>query len=315
MLKMVLLDTEKLPYPQSVELQESLKHLGELSSYVTTTPDELVSRCQDAQVILVNKNLIQREHFKALPNLRYVIVIATGYNNVDVIAAQEFGINVSNLPTYSAPIVAQHTLALLLELTNQVGKVSHMVQYEGKWGGTKHKHLELAGLTIGIVGFGNIAKRVINLALALNMNVVVHRRRENTATDLPLNFVSKEELLCKSDVITLHCPLTAETQEFINAESLSQMKPGCLLINTARGGLVNEADLYAALLNKQIKGAALDVLNQEPPAPDNPLLQLDNCIITPHNAWVSPATLQRWKDDTLACVNNYLAGRFINLVY
>ncbi|MBX9743062.1 MAG: hypothetical protein K2W99_05960 [Chthoniobacterales bacterium] len=314
MLKMVLLDTEKLPSKQGSELQERLYQLGELTSYVNTNPDELVERCRDAEIILVNKNLLTAEHFKVLKQLKYVIVMATGYDNVDAAAARDYGIKVSNLPTYSATTVAQHTWALLLELTNQVGKISEIVKKEKKWTAIKHRHLEVADLTLGVFGFGNIAQKMIKIALAFGMKVIVSGTRSHYETELPVQFVDRETLFKNSDVISLHCSLNDTTANIINATNLGMMKPTCLLVNTSRGGLIQEVALYEALVHQKIQGAALDVLNQEPVTPDNPLLTLENCIISPHNAWMSEASLQRWQNQIVACVKGYLADELINVI-
>ena len=314
MLNMVLLDTKKLPPKQGGELQERLREFGQLASYVNTNPDEVVERCRDAEIILVHKNFLTAEHFKVLKELKYIIVISTGYDNVDIEAALYHGINVSNLPTYAATMVAQHVWALLLELTNQVGKISEMVKKESKWAEIKHRHLEVAGLTLGVLGFGNIAQKMIKIALAFEMKVIVSGTRSHYETELPVQFVDRETLFKKSDVISLHCSLNEMTSNIINATSLAMMKPTCLLVNASRGGLIDEAALYNALFHQKISGAGLDVFNQEPISVDNPLLTLENCIVSPHNAWLSEASLQRWQDDTIACVEGYLADRLINVV-
>lgn len=316
MLQMVLLDTNKIPKKSVEQIKEKLSKFGELTCYNSTDVDELVSRCQNASIILVNKNQINEEHFKALPNLKYIIVVATGYDNVDVIAARQYNIKVSNIPTYGSQSVAQHAIALLLELTNQVGLVSSLVK-DGKWSGTRHKHLELANLTLGIFGFGNIAQCTIKIALGFGMNVLVcssHGGRASYVTDLPLKFVDRDVLFMKSDVISLHCPMSDDTKDLINTNSLSLMKPNCLLINTSRGGLVNEADLYHALKTKQIAGAGLDVFNPEPIDANNPLLTLDNCFVSPHNAWVSDAALARWLNSIEEYVVNFTENKFTNIV-
>jgi glycerate dehydrogenase len=316
MLNMVLLDTEKLPKKYLVQIEERLGGLGNLTCYLNTRADILVERCVDAEVILVNKEIISADHIKALPNLKYIVVIATGYDNVDVITAKQCGVMVSNIPNYSSITVAQHTISLLLELTNHVGNLTPQVK-SGKWFGNQNKILELSGLTLGVFGFGNIARRVIAIALALGMNILVCSRDGRNAkydTDLSVKFVDKEELLQNSDVITLHCLVNEDTRNIINKDSINLMKPTCLLINTSRGALIDEDDLYHALLSKKIAGVALDVLKEEPPKVDNPLFTLDNCVFTPHNAWVSDASLTRWMDEIEACVLNYTKNKFINLV-
>ena len=316
MLKMVLLDTDKIPKKSVEQIKQSLGKVGELVTYETTAPDEVAYRCKNAQIILVNKNIINAEAIKSLPNLKYIIVVATGFDNVDVVAANQHGVKVSNIPTYGSQTVAQHTIALLLELTDKVGWLTQMVK-QGHWNGTGHKHRELADLTLGVFGFGNIAQKVIKIALALGMKILVcgsKGRDANYTSGLDVRFVGRDEIFAHSDVITLHCPVTDYTRELVNKTSLALMKPGGLIINASRGALINEEDLYQALINKHLAGAALDVLQIEPAKPENPLLSLDNCYFTPHNAWVSNAALKRWLDDIEACVLNFRQNKFINLV-
>ncbi len=316
MLDMILLDTEKLPHQQALDLQCMLGKYGSLTCYETTGVAQVIDRCIDKQIIIVNKNILSREHFYGLPNLKYVIVIATGYDNVDVAAAKECGVAVSNVPDYSTLTVAQHAIALLLELTNQVGYVGQIVK-QGKWHSAGHKHTELAGLTMGVFGFGNIAKQVVKIAQALGMKVLVCSRDGSDAvysTDLKVQFVDKDDIFRHSDVISLHCPINESTKNLINKKSLEIMKPNCLLINTARGGLVNEDDLYEALANKQIKAAALDVVNCEPILPSNPLLTLNNCIFSPHNAWISKNSLEKWLNIIEYNLVGYIHNELVNLV-
>lgn len=313
-MQIVLLDTNKLPKKMAKMIADKFSKYGEYTSYESTTLDNIVKHAYTAEVILTNKSELTAAHFKLLPNLKYVIVVATGYDCVDTVAAAKLNIPISNIPAYCSEIVSQHTIALLLELTNRVGESSYLVKQERKWLGLKRHNVELAGLTIGVVGFGDIAHRVIMVALAFGMHVLVHSRKLSYITDLPVKFVSKEELFRRSDVITLHCPCTEETRYIINSDSLGMMKPTAILINTSRGQLINEADLFSALSNRQIRGAALDVLETEPPQTDNPLFGLDNCVITPHSAWLSDNALKNWleimHDNFLA----YQEGKLINLV-
>lgn len=312
--KIVLLDTNKLPKNMAAVIEDRFSKLGEYRSYASTNIDNIVEHAYDAEVILCNKSELDARHFKLLPNLKYVIVIATGYDCIDIQAAADFNIPISNVPGYCSEIVAQHTIALLLELTNRIGESSHLVKHEHRWLGLKRHNLELSGLTMGVVGFGDIAHRVIVIAIALGMKVLVYSRKSAYLTDLPVKFVNKNELFGQSDVITLHCPCNNETRYIINKDTLSMMKSSACLINTARGGLINETALIHALSNRQIAGAALDVLEVEPPHVDNKLLKLDNCIITPHSAWLSDNALRHWID---IIENNMLAynqGKLINLV-
>jgi glycerate dehydrogenase len=315
MLNMVWLDTNKTPKKQTATLEENLRKFGSLISYPHTNSNEIVERSINAEILLVNKVMLQAEHLQLLPNLKYIIVIATGYDNIDVRGANKLGILVSNIPDYSTLTVAQHTIALLLELTNQVGRVNQNLKISYNWIGGCHKLLELAGLTLGVVGFGQIAKAVIKIATALGMKVIVTSNGRNYyVTDLPVSFVSLDTLYKTSDVISLHCPLNTHTHNLINTNSLELMKPNALLINTARGKLVDEEALYLALSNRTIQGAALDVLNIEPPESSNPLFGLDNCIITPHNAWLSDAALSRWINVIISSINGYLNGSLINRI-
>ena len=314
MLKMVWLDTAKTPKKLVAQLEDNLRKFGELASYPDTNPNKIVERALDAEIILVNKVVVGAEQLQRLPKLKYIIVIATGYDNVDVNGANKLGIFVSNIPDYSTLTVAQHTIALLLELSNQVGRVNHNLKTTHKWLGGGHNILELSKLTLGVFGFGQIAQTVVKIAAALGMKIIVTSGKNNYKTDLPVSFVDLDTIYNASDVISLHCPLNSQTRHLINANTLRLMKPTAFLINTARGGLVNEADLYTALLNKTIQGAALDVLNIEPPEPKNPLFNLDNCIITPHNAWLSDAALSRWLNIINNSMLGYLNGNLINLI-
>ncbi len=316
MLNMILIDTEKLPKKNYFQIEARLSLLGNFKSYPNTSIDVLVDRCIDAEVILVNKEIINEAHIKALPNLKYIVVIATGYDNVDIAAAKKHGVQVSNLPDYCGITVAQHTIALLLELTNHIGMVSSSVKCGG-WFETKAKILELSGLTLGVFGFGNIAKRVINIALALGMNVLVCSSKGAKAkynTDLTVKFVDKDELLQNSDVISLLCLVNDQTRDIIDKAALQLMKPNCLLINTSRGALINEDDLYEALSKRQITAAALDVLKEEPPKVDHQLFSLENCFITPHNAWYSDASLNCWVNQVESCVIGYEKNQLIYLL-
>jgi glycerate dehydrogenase len=313
-MQIVLLDTNKLSKHMVAMLAEYFSQFGEYKSYESTTLDDIADHAYHADVILVNKAELTANHLKLLQNLKYIIVVATGYDCVDVKAAHNLNITVSNIPDYSSEIVAQHTIALLLELTNHIGKSSTLVMKEHEWKKGWQSLVELSGLTLGVIGFGSIARKVIKVAIAFGMNIVVYSRKTTYVTDLGVKFVDKDELFRESDVITLHCPCKEETKYIINSDTLSQMKPTAYLINTARGGLVNESALYDALSNKRIAAAGLDVLEIEPARPDNPLFELDNCIITPHNAWFSEKSVERWmrviQDNMMA----HTDGKPINLI-
>ena len=261
-----------------------------LTVYDRTAPEEYYSRMNSCAVLMTSKCMITRELMEKCPNLKYIGLTATGYNNVDVKAAADLGIAVTNIPAYSTDAVAQHTAALILELSNNVGANNTSVM-NGDWVTSTYfcywakPVVLLAGRSLGIIGYGSIGKRVAEIAKALGMTVNIYSR--------------DPEAVMQSDFITLHCPLTEDNAKMVNEEFLSKMKPGSYLINTARGGLIDEQALADALRSGHLAGAAVDVLSTEPPKPDNPLLGLDNCIITPHMAW-SPKEMRQAVIDVLA---------------
>ena len=293
---------------------EPLAILGDLTVYDYTAPEDVIARIGDAAVILTNKTVISADVMAACPNLRYIGVLATGYNVVDVAEAKKRGIVVTNVPAYSTPTVAQFTMALLLEIALHVGHHSRVV-HEGKWSACRdfafwdYPLMELKGKTFGIVGYGSIGKAVAKLAEAFGMKVLAYSRHgaEDYHTEL-------DELYAKSDVVSLHCPLTAENAGMINASTLAKMKDGVILLNTARGGLINESDLRAALLSGKVYAAASDVVSAEPIPADNPLLGVPNMIITPHIAWAALEARQRLMDVATDNVRQYLAGKTQNNV-
>ncbi len=284
---------------------EDLEAIGELTVYDATPPELALSRIGDAEILMTSKCPITREFMEQCPNLRYVGSTATGYNNIDVKAAKELGIAVTYIPAYSTEAVAQHTIALMLELCNHVALHDASVK-SGDWTSCKYfcywkePITLLSGRSLGIVGYGQIGKKVGEIAAALGMKINVYSKDREAAI--------------KSDFLSLHCPLTAENTAFVNADFLSQMKPGSILINTARGALIDEQALAGALKSGHLRAAALDVLSQEPPAADNPLLRLSNCLITPHMAW-APKEMRAIIGKTLADnLNSYLAGGTLNRV-
>jgi glycerate dehydrogenase len=251
--------------------------------------------------------------------LRYIGVLATGYNVVDVAAAGAHGVAVTNVPAYSTPSVAQHVFALLLDLTRGAGHHAALVR-QGSWSAAPDfafwatPQVELAGLTFGIVGFGAIGQAVARIALAFGMRVLVQTRRPDPAAWSDVAFVTSDQLFAEADVVSLHCPLTEETRGMVNSTRLAAMKPSAYLLNTGRGPLVDEAALAAALRDGRLAGAGLDVLAQEPPPADNPLLSAPNCVITPHLAWATKAARQRLLDVAVDNVRAFLAGREQNRV-
>ncbi len=299
---------------------EPIEALGPSTVWDRTTASELIERIGAADVVLTNKTPLPAETLAALPQLRLISVLATGVNVVDVAAATALGITVCNVPAYSTPGVAQAVFALLLELTNRTGHHNSTVQ-AGRWSagldfcywdGTL---VELAGLTLGIVGYGAIGAAVAGVGRAFGMHILANRRNATGAIAEGGAFVDLDRLFRDSDVVSLHCPLTPDTTHLVNADRLARMKPSAYLINTARGPLVQEADLADALNTGRIAGAGLDVLSVEPPLPDNPLLTAQNCVITPHIAWATRAARQRLIAISAANIAAFLAGSPQNVVH
>ena len=298
---------------------ENMAELGELTVYDRTAPDEIVSRATGAEIVLTNKTPLTQETMENLPQLRYIGVLATGYNIVDTEAAKKRGIVVTNIPAYSSESVAQMVFAHLLNVASDVANHSQSVK-AGEWANCKDfcflksPIFELAGKSIGIVGFGNIGSTVARIAHAFNMKV--YAKTSKRKEDLPdyVEPVTLETLLAESDVITLHCPLTDSTRNLINRETIALMKPTAIVINTGRGPLVNEQDLADALNNGRIKAAGVDVLSQEPPRADNPLIQARNCYITPHIAWATFEARNRLMKIATDNIRQYLAGNTVNQV-
>jgi len=296
-----------------------LAELGELTVYERTPAALTVARAAGAQALLTNKVVLGAAELAALPELRYVGVLATGYNVVDTAAAGARDIVVTNVPAYSTPSVAQHVFALLLELTRGPGRHAALVR-AGRWCAApdfcfwEGPQVELAGLTIGLVGFGAIGQAVARIALAFGMRVLVLTRRPDPAAWPEVAFVDRDQLFSTADVVSLHCPLSEETRAMVDAARLAQMKPTAYLINTGRGPLVDEAALAAALHAGQIAGAGLDVLSQEPPPATNPLLAAPNCVITPHLAWATAAARQRLLATAVANLQAFMEGKAQNRV-
>jgi glycerate dehydrogenase len=300
---------------------EDFSNLGDLTVYDRTPKEDISNRIGDAELILTNKTPIKKDILEKNKKLKYIGVLATGYNIVDVSAAKEQGIAVTNIPDYGTHAVAQFTFALLLELCHRVQKHSDAVK-SGQWSENadfcffNYPLIELAGKTMGIVGFGRIGKQTARIAKAMGMKLAVHSRslpQTNEFDELDwyddINKMARE-----SDIMTLHCPLTEETRGIIGRSVLEDMKESAFLINTARGPLVDEEALYHALKNKIIAGAGLDVLEKEPPDPNNPLLELDNLVITPHIAWAAKESRERLMSIAYDNLKSFLKGRPVNLV-
>lgn len=295
----------------------AIEALGELTVYDRTKPEEIVDRCRDANIILTNKVPFNEATLAQLSHLKMIGVTATGYNIIDVQAAAKKGIVVCNVPAYGTDSVAQHTIALLLELTNQVGKHAASVA-AGDWARSADFSYqlapitELAGKTLGIIGWGNIGQQTARIAQAFGMELLYYNpsKKENAfAQWAPL-----PELFAKADLVSLHCPLKPDNIGFVNKKLIEVMKPGACIINTSRGQLINEQDLADALNNGRIAGAALDVLSVEPPSPQNPLLSAKNCIITPHISWISKEARQRVMETTVANVEGFLNKKPVHVV-
>lgn len=292
---------------------ETLEELGACTIYERTPAELTLQRAQGAEILLTNKVLLDAATLAQLPELRYIGVLATGYNVVDVSAAKARNIVVTNVPGYSTSSVVQMTFALLLELANQVGLHAALTR-SGRWSSApdfcfwERPQLELAGLTLGIIGYGAIGRGVAQVARALGMNLLVHARSPEKAADATMRYVELDFLLAQSDVISLHCPLTDITRQMINAARLAQMKRSALLINTGRGLLVDEGALAAALNNGTIAGAALDTLATEPPPADHPLLSAQNCIVTPHIAWATGAARRRLLAIAVENIRSFCVG-------
>lgn len=299
---------------------ENLKQLGELTIYDRTSANEVVERSKDADVIITNKVSIRESDLNQLPSLKYIGVIATGFNIIDLEAAKKRGIIVTNVPGYSTASVVQLTFALLLELCHHVQRHSDSVR-DGKWPRSldfsfwDYPLIELSGKTMGIIGFGSIGQAVADVATAFGMNIIGNSRRWTDQSHRKnFRWAEVPDLLKESDVISIHCPLTAETEGLINQVSLKTMKSNSFLINTARGQIINDSDLADALNNGIIAGAGIDVLSVEPPSNDNPLFKAKNCLITPHIAWATLEARNRVLESAVNNISAFIKGEPINIV-
>ncbi|MBI0023081.1 D-2-hydroxyacid dehydrogenase [Lactobacillus sp. W8172] len=299
-----------------------LKELGDCTFYDRTPvndDNEILKRIGDAEIVLTNKTPLDEHVISTAPNLKYIGVTATGYNVIDTEAATKANIPVTNIPTYGTDAVAQFTFALLLEITSHVGLHNQLV-HDGRWSSNPDftfwakPLMELQGKTLGLIGFGSIAKKVAEIGHAFSMNIIFYNHRPKT--DLPnyVKQVSLEELYQQSDIISLHVPQTPETTEMINQKAISQMKDGVILINTARGGLISEKDVADALNDSKIAAAGVDVVQKEPIPTDSPLLSAKNCYITPHIAWAPRETRNRLLGIVVDNLQAFLNGEKLNVV-
>ncbi|MBE7001534.1 MAG: D-2-hydroxyacid dehydrogenase [Ruminococcaceae bacterium] len=298
---------------------DCFRQFGDVTVYEQTDNDQAAQRIGDAEIVMTNKTPITEALLNACPNLRLICVLATGYNVVDCAATKKRGIPVCNVPDYGTAAVAQFTFSLLLELCNRVGLHDNAV-HNGDWTACPHfcfwttPQMELAGKTIGIIGFGRIGRAVGRIAKAMGMHVLAYNRSRHPEGEEIGKYVTLDTLLAQSDIISLHCPLTAENAGLINKTTIAKMKDGAILLNTARGGLLNEQDVAEALRSKKLRGAAVDVVSQEPILADNPLLVAPNCIITPHMAWAPIESRQRILDCTVGSIEGFLSGKPVNTV-
>ena len=298
---------------------EQLKNLGDTDIYDRSLPEESRKRVSHAEVILTNKALVNKDIMEAAPNLKYIGVMATGYNVVDITEAHKRNIIVTNVPAYSTASVAQLTFAFILELANHTSLYAQSVK-NGDWVRSKDfsYHLkpimELQNKTLGIIGFGQIGQNVAKIALAFGMRVISSHKHPERNKMEGVNFVDEKTCFKEADIVSLHCPLTQDNSEFVNKQLLATMKPKAFLVNTSRGGLVNENDLAEALNHETIAGAALDVLSTEPPSANNPLLHAKNCLINPHVAWATFESRTRLMDVVVNNIEAFLKGKPVNVI-
>ena len=301
---------------------EELGKLGELTVYERTSMTdeaEIARRIGGASVVITNKTPITRGVLERCPSVRYISVLATGYNVIDCAAAREKGIPVSNVPAYGTDVVGQFAIALLLEICHHIGAHSEAVR-QGRWEHStdwcfwNYPLMELAGKTMGIIGFGRIGQKTGTIAKALGMEVLAYSPHESESGRAIAQYTDLDTLLAKSDVISLHCPLFPETREIINRETIAKMKDGVIILNNSRGPLIAEQDLADALNSGKVYAAGLDVVGEEPIRGDNPLLRAKNCIITPHISWASRESRQRILDCTVKNVKAFQAGAPIHVV-
>lgn len=316
-MKIVILDSETVS--QNDVSFDMVTSQGETTIYGYTPNEMVAEKIGNADAVICNKCLITEEVFSKCPNLKYVGLFATGYNNVDLNAATKHGAIVCNVPAYSTNSVAQHTFAFILNHFNKVADYAHTVE-RGDWVNYKFFSYfymptgEISDLTLGVIGFGDIGKRVAELGKAFGMNVIAYSRTKSKIAECGVEAVELDELLKRSDVLTIHCPLTDDTNQMINKNTLSKMKKTALLINTSRGGVINEQDLTDALNNGTIAGACLDVITYEPMTEDCPLRKAKNCTITPHIAWAPKETRERLLEVVSQNIKGFINGNPQNVV-
>lgn len=297
----------------------SLKELGECTIYDRTSPEDIIERAKDAEVILTNKVVLTAELLSQMPSLKYIGVLATGYNNIDVNFAKEHNIVVTNIPAYSTPSVGQMVFAHILNITQRVDHYSNEV-HKGRWTNNKDfcfwdtPLIELLGKKIGLISLGQTGYNTARIALGFGMKVWAYTSKSRLQLPPEIRKMEIDQIFKECDIVSLHCPLTEDTKEMVNARRLAMMKPTAILINTGRGQLINEQDLADALNNNKIYAAGVDVLSNEPPLADNPLLTARNCFITPHIAWATSAARERLMNIMIGNLKSFVAGKAENNV-
>lgn len=317
-MKIVILDSNALnPGDMS---WDQIRAFGDVTTYPRTQgKEEIIARIADSEIVLLNKVPIDADILDACPSIKLICCLSTGYNVVDIHAARARNIPVCNVPAYSTAAVSQFTFALLLELCHRIGHHDKTV-HDGKWAACPDfcywdtPQMELAGKTIGIIGFGRIGQAVGRIARAMGMKVLAYSRSRRLEGEEIAEYVDLDTLLAHSDIVSLHCPLFPETENLINAATIAKMKDGAILLNTARGQVIDETAVADALNSGKLRGAAMDVVSEEPISPTNPLLSAPNCIITPHMAWAPMETRQRILDVTVENIQSFLSGGSKNVV-
>lgn len=317
-MKIVILDSNALN-PGDMSWAQ-IRAFGDVTTYPRTQgKEEIIARIADSQIVLLNKVPIDADILDACPSIKLICCLSTGYNVVDIHAARARNIPVCNVPAYSTAAVSQFTFALLLELCHRIGHHDKTV-HDGKWAACPDfcywdtPQMELAGKTIGIIGFGRIGQAVGRIARAIGMKVLAYSRSSRPEGEEIAEYVDLDTLLTHSDIVSLHCPLFPETENLINAATIAKMKDGAILLNTARGQVIDETAVADALNSGKLRGAAVDVVSEEPISPTNPLLSAPNCIITPHMAWAPMETRQRILDVTVENIQSFLSGGSKNVV-
>lgn len=313
----VFLNAGKIDFDHKMDYT-ALNQVTNVIKYEESSRDQILDRIKDQNVVITKELPLDREIIMNFPSsIELICEAGTGYNNIDMAAAREKNITVCNIPAYSTDAVAQLTIAFILTLCSSLTRQQVMLSHQNHDNFTKHllvSHFEVKNKTLGVIGAGNIARQVIRIAEALGMNILVYSRSPKTWEDSKAQFVSLETLLQESDFVTIHCPLNPETKDLINQDRLQLMKSSAFIINTARGAIINEKDLIEALQTGRIAGAALDVQNPEPPAPDSPLFFLENVILTPHIGWKCIESRQRLMDLLAENICAFTDGSPINVV-